>query len=276
LRPCRRAIAVAGPAPANRDCIAGEARDATGIFETSGSLEALALTDTLLDPTFITSRVTANDPWCESHGSGDGSTDLGAGILYYALAYSHRATTCVCLGSGGGFVPRLMRQAQRDLGLPGSRTFLVDGCGEVTEPGREIWGSPTWSAEDSTFRKNYPEIEIRFQLTQDAFAEFFSPQGMVIDYLHIDADHHYEGAKLDWDLYSTLVAPNGVITLHDTVNHRPPCGVPRLVEEIGGDGRYEVINFPISFGTAIVRKKQIHDANSPAPGSDLPSLPRRR
>jgi hypothetical protein len=234
------------------------------------------LTDTLLNGGFITSHITVDDPWCSSHGSGDGSTDLGAGILYYALAYSHRARTCVCLGSGGGFVPRLMRQAQRDLRLEGSRTFLVDAAGSVSEPGREIWGSPSWGAEDSTFRTNYPEIEIRLQLTKDAFNDFFAPKGVSIDFLHIDADHHYEGVKLDWDLYSTLVAPDGVITLHDTVNYREPCGVPRLVDEIRRDGRYEVVNFPISFGTAIVRKTQTHDATSPASGSGLPPVPGRR
>jgi hypothetical protein len=234
------------------------------------------LADTLLDPEFVTSRITVDDPWCVSHGSGEDSTDLGAGILYYALAYAHRARTCVCLGSGGGFVPRLMRQAQRDLGLPDSRTFLVDAAGKVSAPGREIWGRPCWAEEDSTFRRNFPEVEIRFQLTEDAFREYFEPEKLVIDYLHIDADHHYEGAKLDWDLYSTLVAPDGVITLHDTVNYREPCGVPRLVEEIGRDDRYQVIDFPISFGTAIVRKAHDRDATSAASGSGLPALTGRR
>jgi hypothetical protein len=228
----------------------------------------------LLDPDFITSYVTADDPWCVSHGSGEGSTDLGAGILYYALAYAHRARTCVCLGSGGGFVPRLMRQAQRDLGLEDSRTFLVDAAGTVSAPGREIWGRPCWADEDSTFRRNYPEIEILFQLTKDAFHEYFVPNKVTIDFLHIDADHHYEGAKLDWDLYSTLVADDGVITLHDTVNYREPCGVPQLVQEIRGETRYEVIDFPISYGTAIVRKFRPRDATDPGP--DLPPLTGRR
>jgi len=234
------------------------------------------VTESLLNADFITSNVTVDDPWCTSHGSGEDSTDLGLGIIYYALAYAHRAHTCVCLGSGGGFVPRLMRQAQRDLGLEGSRTYLVDGAGSVTEPGREIWGSPTWLAEGSAFRKNYPEIELRLQLTADAFHEFFEPNKIKIDFLHIDADHHYEGAKLDWDLYNTLVGPEGVITLHDTVNFREPCGVPQLVEELSRDDRYEVVNFPISFGTAIVRKNPPHDANSAASRPDLPSLTGRR
>jgi hypothetical protein len=230
------------------------------------------LANSLLDSDFITSHVTVGDPWCASHGSGQDSTDLGAGILYYALAYAHRARTCVCLGSGGGFVPRLMRQAQRDLEMADSRTILVDGAGAVTEPGRAIWGRPSWLAEDSPFRRNYPEIELRLQLTADAFHEFFEPNQLKIDFLHIDADHHYEGAKLDWDLYSTLVVPEGVITLHDTVNFREPCGVPRLVEEIQRDDRFQIVNFPISFGTAVVRKNQPHDATPPPSRPGLPPL----
>lgn len=210
----------------------------------------------LLDKQFIKTTITGPDPWCQSHGSAQGSENLGAGILYYGLAYSHQSKTCVCLGSGGGFVPRLMRQAQRDLGLEGSRTMLVDGTLQVEQSKKEIWGEPCWVASDSDLRTNYPEIEIHLQLTEVAFNEYFVPNKIRIDYLHIDADHHYEGAKLDWDLYSTLVPDEGIITLHDTVNYREPCGVYRLLDEIRESGAYEVINFPIRYGTAIVRKRQ--------------------
>jgi hypothetical protein len=85
----------------------------------------------LLNQGFIASTVTGGDRWCASHGAVPDGSDLGAGMLYYSLAYATKATTCVCLGSGGGFVPRLMRQAQRDLGIPGGRTILVDGAYEV-------------------------------------------------------------------------------------------------------------------------------------------------
>jgi hypothetical protein len=180
---------------------------------------------------------------------------LAGGMLYYALTYSLRSKTCVCLGSGGGFVPRMMRQAQRDLELKDSRTFLVDGSKFVEPEKKEIWGSPCWLPEDSTFRTNYPEIELVLDLTERAFHEVFKPRQLKIDYLHIDADHHYEGAKLDWDLYSTLVPDEGVITLHDTVNYREPCGVYRLIDEIREEGKYDVVNFPIKYGTAILRKR---------------------
>ena len=210
---------------------------------------------TLVNKEFITTYITGEDPWSASHGSGKGSEDLGAGMLYYSLAYSLKARVCVCLGSGGGFVPRLMRQAQRDLALEGSRTILVDGADKVPADRKAIWGSPSWPPEDSWCRTNYPDIEVVLDLTEKAFHEVFVPNGLRIDYLHIDADHHYDGVKRDWDLYSTLVADEGIITLHDTVNHRPPCGVPQLVEEIRQEGRYSVINFRIRYGTALVQKK---------------------
>lgn len=210
----------------------------------------------LLDKRFIQSMVTAEDPWCKSHGAAGDSEQLGAGILYYGLAYALRAKTCVCLGSGGGFVPRLMRQAQRDLELADSRTILVDGTRQIDQEKKNIWGVPCWLDEDSFFRTNYADVEIRFELTEVAFRDYFQAQGVQIDYLHIDADHHYEGAKLDWDLYSTLVPDSGIITLHDTVNYREPCGVYRVLDDIRATGQYDVINLPIAYGTAMVRKRQ--------------------
>ncbi len=222
----------------------------------SSSLKQETSNMALIDKDFVRSMITAADPWCKSHGAIEDSEHLGAGMLYYSLPYSLRAQTCVCLGSGGGFVPRLMRQAQRDLALAGSRTYLVDGTKQVGPEKKAIWGEPCWTAEDSFFRTNYSEIEIRFELTETAFREYFQPRGIEIDYLHIDADHHYEGAKLDWDLFSTLVPDSGIITLHDTVNYREPCGVYRVLDDIRATGRYDVVNLPIAYGTAIVRKRQ--------------------
>ncbi len=229
--------------------------------------------NTLLNKEYITSMLTVDDPWCSSHGSENGAVDLSAGMLYYSLAYSTRARTCVCLGSGGGFVPRLMRQAQRDLNIDGARTFLVDGAQSVSQERKDIWGSPYWLEEDSTFRRNYPDIEVILKLTEDAFNEVFVPGNISIDYLHIDADHHYDGAKRDWDLYHTLVSDNGVITLHDTTNYREPCGVPQLVDEIRESGEYDIVNFPIAYGTAIAKKILSVDENIAASRSSRTSRP---
>ena len=52
--------------------------------------------------------------------------------------------------------------------------------------------------------------------TEDAFYNFFVKRDIKIDYLHIDADHTYEGCKQDFDLYSTIMNENGIISIHDT------------------------------------------------------------
>lgn len=58
------------------------------------------------------------------------------------------------------------------------------------------------------------------------------------DFLFIDADHTYEGAKTDFELYSPLVAEGGIIALHDVVPHTlyPEVGVYKLWNEIKFSG----------------------------------------
>jgi predicted O-methyltransferase YrrM len=52
-----------------------------------------------------------------------------------------------------------------------------------------------------------------------------------VDFLFIDGDHSYEGVKRDFELWSPLVRPGGLVAFHDM---RPdhPDGVPRLWAEL--------------------------------------------
>lgn len=43
--------------------------------------------------------------------------------------------------------------------------------------------------------------------------------GDSVDFLFIDGDHTYDGVKADFEMYSDLVAKNGIIALHDIVHH---------------------------------------------------------
>ena len=51
--------------------------------------------------------------------------------------------------------------------------------------------------------------------TNDAVEAVRRETGEKIDYLHIDAGHTYESVKRDFDNYSPMVRPGGVIQLHD-------------------------------------------------------------
>ena len=55
-----------------------------------------------------------------------------------------------------------------------------------------------------------------------------------LDFLFIDGDHTYEGAKRDFDLYKQLVRSGGIIALHDIAVHpmNPTCKVDVLWNEI--------------------------------------------
>lgn len=146
---------------------------------------------------------------------------LGDGLLIYSIIQFMRAKNCVCLGSGGGFIPRIMTQARLDLydqeifeGNPDfnwgdiGTTFIVDAANGVG-------GQVDWLEEDSFLRKIF-HPRILNTTTEEAFYSFFVKEDLQIDYLHIDAGHSYDNVKQDFELYSKVLSPNGIISIHDT------------------------------------------------------------
>ena len=145
-----------------------------------------------------------------THGAND--TYLGAGIFYYSIPYFLKAEVCVCLGSGGGYVPRLMMDSIWEL----QETHMIES-GEVyvVDATNGFNGEVDWSTKDSFLREKFNPKFIN-STTEDAYYNFFVKRDIKIDYLHIDADHTFEGCKLDFDLYSKIMNQNGIISIHDT------------------------------------------------------------
>ena len=148
-----------------------------------------------------------------THGAND--TYLGAGIFYYAVPYFLKARVCVCLGSGGGYVPRLMVDCVHELNE--TQMYGEGKFGEVyvVDATNGVNGEVDWAELGSYLREKFNPRFIN-STTEDAFYNFFVKRDIKIDYLHIDADHTYEGCKLDFDLYSTIMNENGIISIHDT------------------------------------------------------------
>jgi hypothetical protein len=152
-----------------------------------------------------------------------GATDLhlGDGMLIYSLILFNRAKTCVCIGSGGGFIPRLMTQARRDLWEQGifegnnSAEWGDIGTTIIVDAANGVGGFTDWTEENSFLRKHF-DPQVILETSERAFYDYFVRHGMKIDYLHIDGDHSYNGVKKDFDLYSTIMSENGIITIHDT------------------------------------------------------------
>ena len=204
------------------------------------------MSDSLINLDRINDFLKYDAPWSDSHG-GQGDF-LGMGIVYYALTYATQARVAVCLGSGGGFVPRLMRQAQRDLGIAGeSRTILVDGnCADAG------WGTPNWLEPHSFFRTHFSDVELVIERTSAAALNWFMPQNLTIDYLHIDADHSFEGCMADFKNYSAFLTEGSLVTFHDT--NYPQSGVKHIVNYVRTLGDCDVVDFvEHGAGTAILR-----------------------
>lgn len=214
-------------------------------------VEPLAEIDTrgsaLLNTGFLAEKVFPEAAYEFSHGANKDKNYLGGGLLYYMIPYMQRSRVCVCLGSGGAFVPRMMRQAQRDIGMAAaSRTILVDG-------NKGGYGRPNWAEEQSFFRQAYPDVEILIADTADG-ARRLADEGVGIDYLHIDADHSLEGAMADFRNYLPLMRRGSLITYHDTRPHaHESVTCWQGVEEIRKMG-FEVVNLDqLGSGVALIK-----------------------
>jgi hypothetical protein len=151
-----------------------------------------------------------------------GATDLhlGDGLLIYSFIQFIRAKICVCIGSGGGFIPRLMTQARMDLHsqniFEGNNQPEWGDIGTtiIIDAANGIGGFTDWTEENSFLRQHFSP-QVILDTSEKAFYDYFVRQDIKIDYLHIDGDHSYEGVKKDFELYSTIMSENGIITIHD-------------------------------------------------------------
>lgn len=240
----------------------------------------------ITNQSYIEKFITTNDgelvPYLWTHGAT--KSHLGDGLIIYSLIQHMRAKVCVCIGSGGGFIPRIMTQAKVDLhkqkifeGDPDynwgdiGTTYLVDACNGVGGPN-------DLENEDSFFRLNFYPRLIK-STSVDAYYDFFVRQDIKIDVLFIDGDHSYDGVKTDFDLYSKILSDNGIIIIHDTdsdyeetlivsedtkKDHYRFDGPSKFVKELGENPEWNLIklhNFrilkdkPSSSGITIINKK---------------------
>jgi hypothetical protein len=231
---------------------------------------------------FITTNGGKSLPYLWTHGATE--SHMGDGIVVYSLVQHMRAKVCVCIGSGGGFVPRIITQARIDLynqkvfeGNPDYNwgdigvTYLVDAC-------NGIGGLTDIDDENSFFRRVFHPRLIK-STSVEAYYNFFVRQDIKIDFLFIDGDHSYEGVKKDFELYSKILSDSGVIVLHDTdsnfeetllvsedskKDHHSFDGPSKLVEELQQSPEWNLINLhnfrilmdkPSSSGITIINKK---------------------
>jgi predicted O-methyltransferase YrrM len=50
----------------------------------------------------------------------------------------------------------------------------------------------------------------------DAGRHYLTQEALPIDFIFFDGDHTYEGLRGDWETWAPLVAPHGVVAIHDS------------------------------------------------------------
>jgi hypothetical protein len=231
---------------------------------------------------FITNNGNESVPYRWTHGATD--LHLGDGIVVYSIIQHMRFKNCVCIGSGGGFIPRIMTQSRIDLYkqqiFEGNSdynwgdigvTYVVDAC-------NGIGGPNDLENEESFFRKNFWPRFIK-ATSEEAYYNFFVLQDIKIDLLFIDGDHSYEGVKKDFELYSNLLNDKGIIIIHDTddnyeqkllvsedakKDHFSFDGPSKFIKELEENSLWNLINLhnfgilstkPSSSGITIINRK---------------------
>lgn len=217
-------------------------------------------------------------PFRWTHGATD--YHLGDGLLIYSIVQFMMAKVCLCIGSGGGFIPRIITQARLDLWnqniFEGSNDLNWGDIGVtyVVDANNGIGGSPDWLEEDSFYRRNfYPRLIV--DTSENAYYNFFIKEDIKLDYIHIDGDHSYEGVKRDFELYSKILSPNGIISIHDTdkryekehivtedakKDYFPFDGPSKFIQELGNEWqRFDFFNLgiqrnkPASTGLTLIK-----------------------
>lgn len=127
------------------------------------------------------------------------------GTLFLLCQAAHEAATIISLdlpfGRNGGGFPRWKEKTYRSFARPGQRLVLLRG-----------------NSHDAA---SLAAVEAVLA-------------GRKLDFVMIDGDHSYDGVRQDYETYSRLLAPGGVIALHDVLPNRtdPSIDVSRFWTEI--------------------------------------------
>jgi cephalosporin hydroxylase len=132
------------------------------------------------------------------------------------------------------------------LAHPEATIFSIDLPGGMFGGGYPRWKMPTFRAfarpgqHTHLLRANSHSLQT-FEHVKSILA------GRCVDFMFIDGDHTYEGVRRDFELYSPLLAPQGMVAFHDiaTEEGHDNYGVARFWHEVKqGRKAIEIVEQP--------------------------------
>jgi predicted O-methyltransferase YrrM len=191
------------------------------------------------------------------HGQRAADRNLGLGWLYYALGRILRPRRAVVIGSWRGFAPLMFAKAIQDNTEQGELIFIdpsfVDG----------FWKDA--AAVDRYFAGFDVENIRHFCMTTQQFVEtaVYASLGE-IGMVFIDGRHTAEQARYDYESFRPMLAPRGLILLHDSMVVRDDkiygadkaykMTVKYFVDELRRDPSLQLLDLPFgASGLTVLR-----------------------
>lgn len=179
---------------------------------------------------------------------------LGLGLIHYALIRNTKPSSILCIGSRMGFIPAIIALACKENNY-GHVHFVDAGYGPKNK-GKHWSGIAYWKTHDP--KKHFSKIGVSNWITTHTtttktYAKASS--SLKYDYIYIDGDHTYAGAKKDYQLFWPKLSPNGFMLLHDITEvgsiDGAHYGVWKLWNELQNENR---ITFSVGSGLGIIQK----------------------
>lgn len=176
---------------------------------------------------------------------GNSEYSFGFGLVHYALIRNLRPQRVLCVGSLKGYIPALCALACKDEGI-GKVEFVDEG-------GHNWGGGGIWQALGDNLTDYWKPLGVEDWIeTHVCRIEDYSLGNY--QYIHLDADHGYEGCKRQFDLLWAHLDRGGMLTMHD-INWRLHSAWGRFgVRDVWKGLRGERIAIAGSAGLGIVRK----------------------
>ena len=184
--------------------------------------------------------------------------NLGLGWLYYALGRIVRPRLAVVIGSWRGFVPLTIAKALQDNLDPGEVVFIDPSLVD------DFWKDP---ARVKEYFLGFGVANIRhLPMTTQEFVKTSAYRELgKVGVLFIDGLHTEEQARFDYEAFSGLLEPRGLVMLHDSMIVRPDkvygadkaygMSVKHFVDRLKQDPMLQVFDLPYGrSGLTLLRK----------------------
>lgn len=153
------------------------------------------------------------------------TASLGYGLLQNAVVRNQKPGSILCVGSMYGFIPFMLAKACED--NQHGHVYFVDAgynIADVENKRNHFFGQGFWKKPGALNQFNYLLDDSKKYLsihvmTSQSFAKRY--RRLTFDYIYLDGDHSYVGAKRDIRLFWNRLRDGGYLILHDTSYDRP-------------------------------------------------------